>query len=84
MILIYNKVVGENVSQKEICDTYGYTRGIVNNIINKITWKHITDELDKTIIDRRKQRIRRTCHQANYPRQGKEPAVNLFLYKKRL
>lgn len=52
--LIYNKVVGENVSQKEICDTYGYTRGIVNNIINKITWKHITDELDKTIIDRRK------------------------------
>lgn len=52
--LIYSKVISENMSQKNVCINYGYTRGVVNNIINKITWKHITDEMDKTLQDKRK------------------------------
>lgn len=50
---IYNKVVGENMSQKEVCSNFGYSRGIVNNIINKITWKYVTDEMDETLLDKR-------------------------------
>ena len=52
--LIYKKVVGENISQKHICEEYGYTRGIVQNIINKKTWKHLTDKIDEEIQDKRK------------------------------
>lgn len=50
---IYKKVVGENISQRQIIDNYGYSRGVVNSIINKKTWSHITDKIDKEIEDKR-------------------------------
>ena len=46
---IYVSVKTGKITQKEAIAKFNTTRGIVNNIMNKITHKDFTDELDKTI-----------------------------------